>query len=119
REIKIFAGTFNLNGKLSTHDLSNWLFPPSGGENNPDVVLVGFQEIVELTPSQILNAESGKREFWEKQVALCLNKHDSYVLVRSDQLVGTALMMFVKNSEIDNVKGVEGATKKTGLGGMA
>lgn len=119
REVKIFAGTFNLNGVMSNADLSGWLFPPSGGEFTPDVVLVGFQEIVELTPSQILNAESGKREFWERQVAQCLNERDSYVLVRSDQLVGTALMMFVKKSEVNYVRNVEGAMKKTGLGGMA
>lgn len=119
REVKIFAGTFNLNGVMSKADLSGWLFPSAGGEATPDVVLVGFQEIVELTPSQILNAESAKREFWEKQVAACLNERDSYVLVRSDQLVGTALMMFVKKSEVNYVRGVEGSTKKTGLGGMA
>lgn len=119
REVKIFAGTFNLNGVKSDADLSNWLFPKDGGPQTPDVVLVGFQEIVELTPSQILNAESGKREFWELRVKTTLNKRDNYVLVRSDQLVGTALMMFVKQSEVDYVRNVEGATKKTGLGGMA
>lgn len=119
RGIKIFSGTFNLNGVMSTDDLSNWLFPRAGGTETPDVVLVGFQEIVELTPSQILNAASGKREFWERQVASCLNQRDNYVLVRSDQLVGTALMMFIKKSEVNYVTNVEGATKKTGLGGMA
>lgn len=119
REIKIFAGTFNLNGVISNADLSEWLFPAAGGDATPDVVLVGFQEIVELTPAQILNAESGKREFWERQVKAALNDRDTYVLVRSDQLVGTALMMFVKQSEVAYIRNVEGATKKTGLGGMA
>lgn len=118
-EIKIFAGTFNLNGVMAEDDLSDWLFPPDGGEQPPDIVLVGFQEIVELTPSQILNAEPYKREFWEKRVLNTLNQRDEYVLVRSDQLVGTALMMFVRKAEVNFVRKVEGAMIKTGLGGMA
>ncbi|VVT46486.1 uncharacterized protein SAPINGB_P001237 [Magnusiomyces paraingens] len=119
RNIKVFAGTFNLNGVMSPDDLSGWLFPPDGGREAPDIVLVGFQEIVELTPSQILNAEPYKREFWETRVANTLNQRDEYVLVRSDQLVGTALMMFVRKAEVSYVKNVEGAMIKTGLGGMA
>lgn len=119
RDIKVFAGTFNLNGVMSPDDLTGWLFPADGGKENPDIVLVGFQEIVELTPSQILSAEPYKREFWERRVANTLNARDEYVLVRSDQLVGTALMMFVRKSEVSYVRNVEGAMIKTGLGGMA
>lgn len=119
RTIKVFAGTFNLNGVMSHDDLSGWLFPPDGNDEAPDIVLVGFQEIVELTPSQILNAEPYKREFWESRIAQTLNKREEYVLVRSDQLVGTALVMFARKSEVTYVKNVEGAMIKTGLGGMA
>lgn len=119
RNIKVFAGTFNLNGVVQPRDLSEWLFPANGGDDLPDIVLVGFQEIVELTPSQILNAEPAKREFWEKQVSATLSTRDDYVLVRSDQLVGTALMMFVRTSEVSYISKVEGSMIKTGLGGMA
>lgn len=119
RNIKVFAGTFNLNGVVCQQDLSDWLFPEDGGKDVPDIVLVGFQEIVELTPSQILNAEVGKREFWEKEVAATLNSRDDYVLVRSEQLVGSALMMFVRSSEVSYISRVEGSMIKTGLGGMA
>lgn len=118
RNIKVFTGTFNLNSVTSTQDLSNWIFPKNGGTELPDIVLVGFQEIVELTPSQILNAEAGNRAFWEKQVAATLNAKDDYVLVRSEQLVGTALIMFVRSSEVAYISKVEGSTIKTGLGGM-
>lgn len=119
RNIKVFIGTFNLNGAACDQDLSDWLFPEDGGKDLPDIVLVGFQEVVELTPSQILNAEPAKREFWEKQVSAILSTRDSYVLVRSEQLVGTALAMFVRSSEASYISKVEGSTIKTGLGGMA
>ncbi|ODQ68625.1 hypothetical protein NADFUDRAFT_4149, partial [Nadsonia fulvescens var. elongata DSM 6958] len=120
KDIKILAGTFNLNGVLTDADLTPWIFPnPEDLIVSPDLVLIGFQEIVELTAGQILNADPGKKEFWERRVLECLNERDSYVLLRSGQLVGTALMLFVKKSEVEYIRNVEGAMKKTGLGGMA
>lgn len=120
RHIKIFGGTLNLNGVLSEQDLSAWLFPSEKDAFEPaDLYLIGFQEIVELTAQQILNADLSRKEFWEKQVLKCLNKFGNYVLLRSSQLVGTALMLFAKKEEVINVTKVEGALKKTGLGGMA
>jgi hypothetical protein len=122
RDIKIFAGTFNINGHVEDRaSLDMWLFPTKDTDysNLPDIYLIGFQELVELTPGQILNADATKKTFWEHRVAQCLNQHDEYVLLRSGQLVGTALMMFAKKSEVAFIRNVEGATKKTGMGGMA
>ncbi|KAK7205005.1 synaptojanin-2 [Myxozyma melibiosi] len=119
REISIFAGTFNLNGCLYDGDLSSWLFPNDSGFDCPDLVVIAFQEIVELTPGQILSADPGKRQFWEHQVSRHLNARDNYVLLRSGQLVGTALLLYVKASEVANVRNINGAVKKTGMGGMA
>lgn len=42
-----------------------------------------------------------------------------YVLLRADQLVGTALIMLVKTNIAPHVKNVDAASKKTGLKGMA
>ncbi|KAK9451468.1 SacI homology domain-containing protein [Limtongia smithiae] len=119
REISIFVGTFNLNGFLYDRDLSPWLFPEDSGIEQPDLVIVAFQEIVELTASQILNADPAKREYWERRVSKCLEERGNYVLLRSAQLVGTALLMYVKSTEVRHVKNINGAMQKTGLGGMA
>ncbi|KAK9467086.1 SacI homology domain-containing protein [Lipomyces arxii] len=119
KEISVFVGTFNLNGYLYEGDLSGWLFPEQSGIDDPDLVIVGFQEIVELTPGQILSADPAKRVFWESQVSRCLETRGDYVLLRSGQLVGTALLMYVKKSEVRYVRNINGAMKKTGLGGMA
>lgn len=119
REISIFAGTFNLNGCLYDGDLSSWLFPKDSGFDSPDLVVIAFQEIVELTAGQILSADPAKRQFWEHQVSRHLNARDNYVLLRSGQLVGTALLLYVKASEVANVRNINGAVKKTGMGGMA
>ena len=42
-----------------------------------------------------------------------------YVLLRSEQLVGTCLILFMKTTTAQHVRNVEAAIKKTGLKGMA
>ncbi|KAH6689111.1 synaptojanin-2 [Plectosphaerella plurivora] len=126
RDISILVGTFNLNGRTEgiDHDLSPWLCPEELGDQLPDIVAVGFQEIVELSPQQIMNSDPTRKQLWEKAVKRTLNKHaqdrgERYVLLRSGQLVGAALCIFVTVSALKNIKNVEGSVKKTGLSGMA
>ncbi|PHH51964.1 Inositol-1,4,5-trisphosphate 5-phosphatase 1 [Ceratocystis fimbriata CBS 114723] len=127
KNITIWIGTFNLNGRTDglDHDLSAWLCPPELRGEQPEIVVCGFQEIVELSPQQIMNSDPSRKQLWEKAVKQCLNSHaqkiggEKYVLLRSGQLVGAALCIFVKASELENIKDVEGSTKKTGLSGMA
>ena len=126
--INIWAGTFNLNGRGrgTKEDLSAWLCPNlSLSQMSPDIVAVGFQEIVELSPQQIMATDPSRRQDWEFAVARTLNedahrrKSEEYVLLRSGQLVGAALMIFVKSTVLKYIKNVEGSVRKTGLSGMA
>ena len=126
--IVIWTGTFNLNGKGkgTGEDLSAWLFPqPCNTAELPHIVTVGFQEIVELSPQQIMSTDPARRLEWELAVSRTLNNRavqlcaEDYVLLRSGQLVGAALMIFVKRSVLPSIKNVEGSVKKTGLNGIA
>lgn len=125
--INIWVGSFNLNGRLNgvDEDLSEWLCRTSDPKQQPDVVAVGFQEIVELSPQQIMNSDPTRKQAWEKTVKTTLNNHarmigsEGYVLLRSGQLVGAALCIFVKATSLRDIKNVEGSVKKTGLSGMA
>ncbi|KAM0255158.1 hypothetical protein ACHAQJ_006081 [Trichoderma viride] len=127
KNISIWVGTFNLNGRTDgiDHDLSPWLFPPSLGSSQPEIFVVAFQEIVELSPQQIMNSDPTRKSLWETAVKQALNQRQAslggkkYVLLRSGQLVGAALCIFVKSSSLDHIKNVEGSVKKTGLSGMA
>lgn len=91
----------------------------------PEIVAVAFQEIVELSPQQIMNSDPTRKEVWEQAVRKCLNDNaravggEGYVLLRSGQLVGAALCIFIKSSVLRHVKNVEGNVKKTGMSGMA
>lgn len=116
--INIFVGTFNVNGNSKRADLSKWLFP-IGDKFKPDVVVLGLQEVIELTAGSILNADYSKGSFWEKMVSDCLNQFDEkYLLLRVEQMSSLLILFFVKSDKANNVKQVEGASKKTGFGGM-
>jgi hypothetical protein len=128
--LRLGMGTYNLNGKTAgiNEDLTPWL-DVRGREL--DIVVVGFQEIVELSPQQIMSTDPNRRMLWERAVRNCLNgrhpgeknveptKADEYVLLRSGQLVGAALMVFVRSKLLGRIKNVEGAIKKTGMSGIA
>jgi len=44
---------------------------------------------------------------------------DKYIMLRSEQLVGTALFVLAKSALTDSIRNVEGANRKTGLKGMS
>ncbi|KAL2837506.1 SacI homology domain-containing protein [Aspergillus pseudoustus] len=124
----IWAGTFNVNGRVqgSDVDLNPWLFPDANEQHaDPTVFAVGFQEIVALSPQQIMSTDPTTRKSWEMAVLDCLNLRSAsrgapnYVLLRSGQLVGAALMIYVREDALKDIKNVEGSVKKTGLSGIA
>lgn len=123
--IQIMTGTFNLNGKQYglSEDLTSWLCPsPARRENQPDIVAVGFQEIVELSPQQIMSTDPKRRLAWDDAVKATLNRRsqqvddEEYVLLRGGQLVGASLSVFVKASILPYIKNVEGSLKKVRAG---
>ncbi|KAL9582593.1 MAG: hypothetical protein Q9203_005426 [Teloschistes exilis] len=47
------------------------------------------------------------------------SSEDEYILLRSGQLVGAALLVFVRSRALKKIKNVEGSVKKTGMSGIA
>lgn len=122
--VLIWTGTFNVNGRREgpDNDLTPWLFPlPDQGSENPSIFAVGFQEIVALNPQQIMSTDPTPRRVWEAAVRNCLNNRaektgsSKYVLLRSGQLVGAALMIFVKEDILRDIKNVEGSVRKVSV----
>ncbi|TFK71771.1 inositol polyphosphate phosphatase [Pluteus cervinus] len=122
RHCTIFAGTWNLNGRPPSESLLPWLFP-SQSVTEPDMMVLGFQEIVPLTAQQIVQTDPEKRRVWEQRILETLDrrpdKRSNYVLLRSEQLVGTALIILVKAELTAVIRNVEATTRKTGLRGMS
>ncbi|KAI0176189.1 SacI homology domain-containing protein [Hypoxylon sp. FL1284] len=127
QNITMWVGSFNLNGRTNgiDGDLSPWLCPRELGSTQPEIVAVGFQEIVELSAQQIMNSDPTRKQLWEKAIKRTLNHRakqiggEKYVLLRSGQLVGAALCIFVKATSLPKIKNVEGSVKKTGMSGIA
>ncbi|KAB8240151.1 SacI homology domain-containing protein [Aspergillus flavus] len=128
KPIRIWTGTFNVNGRHRGPDvdLAPWLWAGIDEQTeDPTIFAVGFQEIVSLSPQQIMSTDPTTRKVWEVAVGNCLNSRarsrgtSKYVLLRSGQLVGAALMVYVREDALRDVKNVEGSVKKTGLSGMA
>jgi hypothetical protein len=121
KEIHIMVATFNLNGKEKGifEDLSAWLCPEvDRSQRNPEIVAVGFQEIVELSPQQIMSTDPARRQAWEHAVRNSLNENaarhgeEEYVMLRGGQLVGASLSIFVRAAVLPFIKNVEGSIKK-------
>lgn len=128
RCIKIWTGTFNINGRHREPDvdLTPWLLAGLDTQTeDPTIFAVGFQEIVSLSPQQIMSTDPTTRKTWELAVRNCLNKRArlrgtaDYILLRSGQLVGAALLVYIREDALKDIKNVEGSVKKTGLSGIA
>ncbi|KAL1411631.1 Inositol-1,4,5-trisphosphate 5-phosphatase 1 [Vanrija albida] len=120
RPVTIFSGTWNVNGKAPVGVLDPWLFPNAA--DRADIYAISFQEIVELTAQQIVQTDPAKKRVWETVIMQTFTNvcgEGEYILMRSEQLVGTALMIVVKSSLLPFIRNVEYAYKKTGLGGMS
>ncbi|CAA7259620.1 unnamed protein product [Cyclocybe aegerita] len=134
----ILVGTWNLNGRAPSESLLPWLFPRESSNEcacqlyfdlqllikiRPDMFVLGFQEIVPLTAQQIVQTDPEKRRVWENKILATLDRRPQkkcdYVLLRSEQLVGTALLILVKSELTAVIRNVEGTSRKTGLRGMS
>jgi hypothetical protein len=121
RKVRIWTGTFNVNGRShgASADLSPWLLGHlRHSSESPALVAVGFQEIVELSPQQIMSTDPASRRIWERAVMETLNEYavqhgnSRYVLLRTGQLVGAALLLFAREDVLNDIKNVEGDVKK-------
>ncbi|PIS57463.1 hypothetical protein CJI97_000505 [Candidozyma auris] len=124
RDIKIFATTFNVNGCLcDAKSLKNWFFPPITSKETYDIVFIGFQEIVELTPGKMINSRSENLAEWETKIKKVLEEESfdksKYITLWSGQMGGIALLLYIKIGQIAQVSNVESAVRKTGFGGMS
>lgn len=133
RNIRLFTATFNVNGTVGTEDqLRDLLFPSKYADKlNYDLVFIGLQEIIELTPGKMINVKSDKFLAWERTVKAVLenpsgSKEDKekseklkYVSFWGCQMGGLAMLVFVNDSQLEYISHTEGLLKKTGLGGIS
>ena len=129
--IKLHVCTYNCSGQFYERamDLSKWI----SVENDPDLVVVGLQEM-DLRPEVLMvRHDPSIREAWCKGVLACLNKrsskagdkgtsgHGRYRLLETKQLAGMCLLVFSKEALLEEgtVDEVATASVMTGWAGFA
>lgn len=134
KRIRVAMGTWNVNGGkqfrsnvLSTRELTDWLLdsPKLSGatefqddESCPaDIYAVGFEEMVELSAGNIVNASTTNKKLWAEQIQKALSRTHRYILLTSGQLVGVCLFIFVRPYHMPFIRDVGMDTVKTGMGG--
>ncbi|XP_053769465.1 synaptojanin-2 isoform X6 [Desmodus rotundus] len=135
KQIRIAMGTWNVNGGkqfrsnlLGTAELADWLLdsPRLSGATEPqddsspaDIFAVGFEEMVELSAGNIVNASTTNRKMWGEQLQKAISRSHRYILLTSAQLVGVCLYIFVRPYHVPFIRDVAIDTVKTGMGGKA
>lgn len=113
----LFIGTWNVGGKEPKEGimLFEWLFPMKD-MRTPDIYMIGFQEIVDLNAKNlVLMSNTSKVDFWKNLILKHLREIDNYVIIKSLDLVGICLVVFVKESIKENIKNIDSLIVRTGL----
>ncbi|KAL3484017.1 Endonuclease/exonuclease/phosphatase [Aspergillus germanicus] len=107
-------------------------------ENPPEILVFGFQELVDLENKKITakslllgskKKESGEKEHMSRQYRVwmehltraindCMPLEESYVLLHSANLIGLFTCIFVKHKERNKIQDVSAAEVKRGMGGL-
>jgi len=113
--------------------MEDWLFPKNKKINSqiPDIYLVSFQEIVELNTTYILfKSNSHAVDNWKIQIQDSLNKiskkydknfesyQDEFILIKTLELVGILMVVFIKRKHFMKIKNIDYLIKKTGAQGI-
>jgi hypothetical protein len=125
KNLRVYCGTFNVNGKQPDEHLTSWLCLPNDKQQQPvDIYAIGFQELVDLTTTNLLLRDSGEREAaWIEAInAVLLNdKHFKssvkYVLYEKLKMFGLFLFVYVNKRLVDKgaLKEKLSASVATGL----
>jgi hypothetical protein len=134
-EISLIIGSWNVNAKEEeSQNLSKWLSDSDVQE--ADLVVVGLQEIIELSPTNTVIGSSfsgssdnsssisyNSCERWLSKLLVHLNKDSryeqrSYVLLESLSMVGMAIFVFVRQDLKCRVGGVQARSISRGGGGI-
>lgn len=117
----IYIGTWNVNGQTPDGSLSLWLH--SNVEKfvgkEPDIYVIGFQEVVALTTTAVWNANEKNTQLWHSHILQLISKNRKFVVLRSYQLVGLVLSIFVREDQLNNFRDVSQEIVKVGVKGIS
>jgi phosphatidylinositol-bisphosphatase len=78
-----------------------------------------MQEVVKLTGKAVWNADETNSQLWQRQILDLIGANKKYVILRSYQLVGILLTVFVREEQAMLFRDVHSEIAKVGFGGIA
>ena len=126
KQATIFIGTYNVNGKKPPTDIELGAWLGAAGDYADDIVVVGFQEIVDLSVSNALSDSQSKERsaVWIDLIQNCINHRGKqsgkggYTLIASKTLFGIMICCFVLSRRVIEVRAVQTGVAATGVLGM-
>lgn len=116
--LKIWIGSWNVNGRMTSENLCPWLDVQREDEA-PDMYVFGFQEL-DLRAEAYLISDSVKEAEWTRLIVAAMVRGQDYVKIASKQLIGMLIMIFIEKKHLPHVSvpeiGME--TAGTGFGGV-
>lgn len=121
--IKSYVVTFNIGAakEYNENDIRSMFLKIDFSKNSnlPEMIILGFQEIVKLSAMNILIKSSSKKvDQLKKSVEKIINVNDCYKEVHTSELVGLCLLVYCKKECIEKIKNIDSQIIKLGLGGL-
>ena len=101
--------------------LSELLFPKKikdifRNEDIPTFLVIGLQEIVKLNTSNVIfDANKSSSYLWETKITEKILQDYNYTLQYRENMVGVLFLIFVKSSELKNIKNMKKSIIKAGF----
>ncbi|XP_037936209.1 phosphatidylinositol 4,5-bisphosphate 5-phosphatase A [Teleopsis dalmanni] len=114
----VFVVTWNVGSKFPDNiSLRNLLGLQSIADATtlPDIYAVGLQEVNSQPQQQVLGLF--KEDPWSQKTKDALREYN-YVLIKTEQMQGLLLSMFVKRIHVPHLRDIEAEFTRTGFGGI-
>lgn len=123
----LYLGTWNVNAKYEEDEnIKYFLNRDFCGNDVPDIVCIGLQEVIELSPTKIVGSTvaglaSEHSLHWQEQFTRALTsgcfEDTSYELIQSVHMVGLLLLIYVRSPLVPVITNIQTASITRGAGG--
>lgn len=96
KNLRIFCGTYNVNGRMPDESLSPWI---NLNSKEVDIYAIGFQELVDLNTTNLLIKNDTNEQLWtayiETELAQSKTNKTKYHLLTKSRMFGLFLLIYV------------------------
>jgi len=111
--LRIFCGTWNVNGKSPPLPLDGWL--PSDVPEEYDICCLALQEVQPLTGMNAVTTDVTRGRKWKEHIEATLGGGKTYACICARQMVGILLLCFVRHEHEPAVSELMLADAGTGI----